>query len=474
MTDTLIAPSGTEVVSREPATGETVARFPVADAAAVAAAAARAAAAQPGWAALPGAARAGILRRAAEVLMSRREELAALLVRESGSIRGKAEAELAGGAGELMAAAALAEQDLQRPLPTREPDRTALSRRVPVGVVGVITPWNFPVVLALRSVAPALALGNAVVLKPDPNTPAIGGAALAEVLTAAGVPADVLQVVHGDADTGQALVADPHVNMISFTGSTEAGRAVGAAAARLLKRTVLELGGNNPFVVLDDADVQSAASAGAWGGFLHQGQICMAARRHLVHRDVAAAYVDALVTRAGRLRLGDPKLDPMVQIGPLINEAQRDRVLAALRTAVEEGATLATGGAVDGLYLTPAVLTGVRPEMDVFRTETFGPVVTVTVFDDDDEAVALANATSYGLTAAVYTADSERGNALARRLRSGAVHVGDQTVHHDPRWPFGGFGDSGNGGCFGGEANIAAFTQEQCLTVSQPARTYPF
>jgi benzaldehyde dehydrogenase (NAD) len=200
----------------------------------------------------------------------------------------------------------------------------------------------------------------------------------------------------------------------------------------------------------------------------------MAARRHLVHRDVADVYVEALVAKARRLRVGDPFRDPTVQLGPLINEAQRDRVAAALRSAVAEGATVAAGGEVDGLYVTPTVLTGVRPEMEIFRTETFGPVVTITVFDDEDEAVALANATSYGLAAAVYTPDAERGRALAQRLRAGAVHVGDQTVQHDPRWPFGGFGDSGNGGCFGGEAGIAAFTQEQCLTVSQPARTYPF
>ena len=474
MTDTLTAPPETEVVSREPGTGETLARYPVADAATVADVARRAAAAQPGWAALPGAARAGILRRAAGVLTTRRDELVPLLIRESGSIRGKAEAELMGGAGELMAAAALAERDPQQDLPSREPDRTASSRRLPVGVVAVITPWNFPVVLALRSVAPALALGNAVLLKPDPNTPGIGGAALADVLTAAGLPDDLLHVVHGDAATGQFLVTDPRVGMVSFTGSTDAGRAVGVAAAGLLKRAVLELGGNNPFLVLDDVDVQRAASAGAWGGFLHQGQICMAARRHLVHRKVAPAYVEALVARARRLRVGDPYRDQSVQLGPLINDAQRERFEAAVRGALADGATLAAGGTTEGRYAAPTVLTDVRPDMAVFATETFGPVVTVTVVDDDDEAVALANATRYGLTAGVYTADPERGRAVAERLHTGAVHIGDQTVQHDPRWPFGGFGDSGNGGCFGGEAAVAAFTREQCLTVSTPMRAYPF
>ncbi|MGN9791980.1 aldehyde dehydrogenase family protein [Streptomyces sp. OZ13] len=461
------------LTSREIITGEELGSVPLAAPGAVAAAARRAAAAAPAWAARPAVERAAILSRAADLLLERDQEAMDLLVREGGSITGKAFYEVHAGAAELRHAAALATGPESPHGPGSEPGRETEVSRVPLGVVGVIVPWNFPLLLGMRSVAPALALGNTVLLKPDPHTPLSGGRLFAEVLADAGLPEGVLEVVHGDADAGAALVQAPDVAMVSFTGSTEVGREIGATAGRLLKRVVLELGGQNAFVVLPDADIEQAASAGSWGSFLHQGQICMAARRHLVHQDVVEAYTETLARRAAALRIGDPYRTD-AQIGPVIEHGALTRIAAAVEEAVAQGARLVTGGRMQGPFFPPTVLADVTPKMAVFHKEVFGPVATITAFADDDEAVALANTSDYGLTAAVYTSDADRGRALAPRLRCGVVHVGDQTVNHDPALPFGGIGASGNASGFGGRAALDAFTRWHTLTTSSPARAYPF
>ncbi|MFD7717239.1 aldehyde dehydrogenase family protein [Streptomyces sp. NPDC059814] len=461
------------LTSREITTGEELGTVPLSGAGAVAAAARRTAAAAAGWALLPAADRAAVLTRAADLMQERAPEIQELLVREGGSIPGKAFFEVGAGVAELRHGAELATAPETPHGPGSDPGRQDEVRRVPLGVVGVIVPWNFPLLLAMRSVAPALGLGNAVLLKPDPHTPLSGGRVIAEVLAAAGLPPGVLEVVYGDAEAGRALVEAPDVAMVSFTGSTEVGREIGALAGRLLKRVVLELGGQNAFVVLPDADIEQAASAGSWGSFLHQGQICMAARRHLVHRDRAEEYTEALARHAAALRIGDPFRED-AQIGPVINRSQLVRIAAAVEGAVAQGARLVTGGRADGAYFPPTVLAGVTPRMDIFRREVFGPVATVTEFADDAEAVALANASDHGLTAAVYTSDADRGRHVAGQLRCGVVHVGDQPVNHDPRLPFGGVGASGNGSGFGGRAALDAFTRWHTLTVSSPARSYPF
>lgn len=468
--------SGTMLVSREITTSETLGSVELATTDSVAAAARRAAAAGRTWAALPGKERAAVLARAADLLTERAQEVQDLLVREGGSIPGKAFYEVHAGAGELRHAAGVAEEDRhgdEQHGPGADPGREVAVRRVPMGLAGVIVPWNFPLLLGMRSVAPALALGNSVLLKPDPHTPLSGGQVFAEILADAGLPSSVLEVVYGDAEVGTALVEAPEVAMVSFTGSTEVGREIGAACGRLLKRAVLELGGQNAFVVLPDADVEAAASAGSWGSFLHQGQICMAVRRHLVHRDIAEAYTEALARHAAALRIGDPYRSD-AQIGPMIDQRQLRSVAADVDRAVAQGARVVTGGTPQEPFFPPTVLAGVTPEMDVFRKEVFGPVATVTVVEDEAQAVELANTTDHGLTAAVYTADPDRGRALAEGLRCGVVHVGDQTVNHDPALPFGGVGASGNASGFGGRASIEAFTRWQTLTCSSPARSYPF
>jgi benzaldehyde dehydrogenase (NAD) len=439
---------------------------------AVAAAVEAAAAAQPAWQAAGPYERARALTAAAAVLEERRGEIEALLVAESGAVPAKAHGEVGAALAELQAAAALAPEPARRVLPPARPGQTSVAHRVPLGVVGVITPWNVPLLLALRSVAPALALGNTVVLKPDPNTPRCGGEVVAALFE--GLPAGVLGVVQGGADTGEALVADPGVDMISFTGSTAVGRRIGALAGEALKKVALELGGNSPLIVLDDADLERASSAGAWGSFQHQGQICMATSRHLVHESVADEYVERLTARARRLRVGDPAADSEVALGPLINQRQLERVVRIVDATVAAGAELRTGGTHDGLYYEPTVLTGVTPSMPAFAEEIFGPVAPVTTFESDDEAVALAARTEYGLAAAIQSRDSERAARLAARLPAGMVHINDQTVNDLPHAPFGGRGASGNGSRFGGEANWEAFTQWQWLTVAGESPEFPF
>jgi len=464
---------GGVLTSTEPATGAVLAEVGLADAEDVAAATARAAEAQPAWAATIGPARAAVLRSAAAVLTANRAEFEQWLVREGGAVPGKAAFEVDLALGELWEAAALPTQPHGHLLPSSEPGRESVARRVPLGVVGVISPWNFPLILSIRAVAPALALGNAVVLKPDTQTAVSGGALVARLFEEAGLPDGVLHVLPGDAGPGAALAADPRVAMIAFTGSTAVGREVGATAGRTLKRVSLELGGNNALLVLDDADLEIASSAGAWGAFLHQGQVCMTAGRHIVHQDVADEYLERLAKRAQALPVGDPFTE-QVALGPLINARQRDNVHRIVEETVAAGASVQAGGTYEDLFYRPTVLAGVTPAMPAFREEIFGPVAPVIVVRDDDEAVAVANDTEYGLVAAVQTGSVERGRRLADRLRTGIVHINDQTLNNDAYAPFGGTGASGNGSRFGSQSSWDEFTQWRWITARDQAHGFPF
>jgi benzaldehyde dehydrogenase (NAD) len=465
------APETIEVF--QPATGAVIASAGAADAATVARAAASAAAAQPAWAATPFPERARILRRAADLLEIHAEEITRWMLRETGSILPKCQVEIANSANQIHQAAGLVTEPLAFVLPSPMPDRTSIAHRVPMGVVGVITPWNFPIVLALRSIAPALAVGNAILLKSDPNTPVTGGVVMARIFEEAGLPPGLLHVFTGGAEIGSALVEDPNVAMVTFTGSTAAGRSVGELAGRHLKRVVLELGGNSPLIVLDDADIDAAASAGAFGSFLHQGQICLATSRHLVHESVAEQYVEALSERARRLPVGDPERDE-VALGPIINEKQMARVRRIVDESVAAGARLAAGGVADGPFFPATVLADVVPEMPAFREEIFGPVAPVTTFSDDEQALALANGTEHGLSAAIHSRSLPRAEALAARVQSGMVHINDMTVNEESPAPFGGVGASGNGAHFGGVANLELFTQWQWRTSRPVATPFPF
>jgi benzaldehyde dehydrogenase (NAD) len=464
---------GGVVESTEPATGETLATVGLANAADVAAAASAAKQAQPEWGAQPGPQRAALIRAAARLLEDNRAEFERWLVREGGAIPGKAAFEVDLVLGELWEAAALPTQPWGHLLPTSEAGRQSIAKRVPLGVVGVISPWNFPLILSVRAVAPALALGNAVVLKPDVQTAVSGGMLLARLFEQAGLAEGLLHVLPGDAEPGSALAANPDVAMISFTGSTAVGRLVGEAAGRTLKRVSLELGGNNALIVLDDADVEVASSAGAWGAFLHQGQVCMTAGRHIVLEAVADEYLDRLAERAQKLPVGNPHTE-QVALGPLINERQLANVDRIVTETVAAGATLRAGGTHDKLYYQPTVLAGVTQDMPAFREEIFGPVAPVIVVRDVDEAVRVANDTEYGLVAAIQTGSSERGLEVAERLHTGIVHVNDQTLNNDAFAPFGGVGASGNGSRFGSQSSWDEFTQWRWLTTRPQAHGFPF
>lgn len=465
--------SGGTAPVREPATGGELGSSGVADTADLEAASRRAAEAQREWAAASFEERAAVLRRAGELFETHAEELHGWIMRETGAIPPKAGLETHVASQECFEAAAIASHPTGEILRSAQP-RMSLARRLPVGVVGVISPFNFPLILSSRSVAPALALGNAVVLKPDPRTAVSGGVIVARVLEEAGLPPGVLQLVPGGAEVGKALVEDPRVRVISFTGSTAAGRAVGEAAARNLKRAHLELGGNSALIVLDDVDIDLAVGAGAFGSFMHQGQICMTTGRHLVHEGIVDDYVAKLADKAEHIPVGDPSAE-QVALGPIIDEAQRDKIHDMVTGSVDGGASLAAGGTYEGLFYRPTVLTGVTADSPAYANEVFGPVAPITPFSTLDEAVALAADTEYGLSLGILTRDVMRGVALADRIPSGIVHINDQTVSDEAVAPFGGVGASGTGSRLGGPAaNIEAFTETQWLTLQGEITRYPF
>lgn len=428
--------------------------------------------AQDCWAALTYDQRAAVFRRAATLLADNPDRLVRWLVPESGSGVGKAQFETGLVVSELEEAAALASEPYGDLLRSTKP-RMSFARRIPLGVVGVISPFNFPAILSTRSVAPALAAGNAVVLKPDPRTPISGGLALAELLAEAGLPEGLLHVLPGGADAGTALVEHPRVPCLSFTGSTAAGRSISTAAAPLLKKVHLELGGNNALLVLPDADLDDAASAGAWGSFLHQGQICMTTGRHLVHTSMAKGYVAKLAERADAIAVGDPT-DAANPLGPVIDEQQRDKIHDLVTRTIEQGATLAAGGTYDGLFYRPTVLADLPHRAPAFEEEVFGPVAPVITYETVDEAVEIINASEYGLSVSILTGDTYRAIELSEQIESGAVHINDQTVDDEAVAPFGGTKASGTGGRFGGRAGLDTFSDVQWVTAQSRIQRYPF
>ncbi|TQJ91760.1 benzaldehyde dehydrogenase [Streptomyces sp. SLBN-31] len=464
--------SGPEYAVTEPATGDTLATVTLAAAEDVGTAAEAARVAQAEWARVPHFVRAGVLRKAGDLFAAHADELREWLVRESGSIAGKADFELHVAAQECYEAAALASRPAGQILPSEAP-RLSYTRRVPVGVVGVISPFNAPLILSIRSVAPALALGNAVLLKPDPRTAVCGGLSLAAVFAEAGLPEGLLHVLPGGPDVGQALVADPQVPVISFTGSTAAGRAVGEAAGRHLKRVHLELGGNSALVVLEDADIDAVISTAAWGSFFHQGQICMTTGRHLVHRSLYEDYVERLAAKADSLAVGDPHRE-QVHLGPIIDDHQLTKIHGLVEASTSHGAKLAAGGTHERLFYRPTVLAGVDDHTPAYAEEVFGPVAPVRSFATADEAAALAAAGEYGLSLGIVTRDTGRGLDLAERIPTGIVHINDQTVNDEAVAPFGGVAASGTGARFGGEANLEAFTDIRWTTVRGDVAPYPF
>jgi acyl-CoA reductase-like NAD-dependent aldehyde dehydrogenase len=433
-------------------------------------------AAFPAWSQTPPAERQRVFLAAADILERRSDEVVGLLARETGSTFGFGMFQMGFVPGLLRQAAALAYSPIGEILPSDLPGAMSMGLRRPVGVVGAIAPWNAALILSARSIAAPLVLGNTVVAKPSEESPFVGGLLWGEIFTEAGLPGGVLNVVaHAPGQAGpiaDELVENPRVRRINFTGSTATGRKLAEAAGRHLKRLVLELGGYNPLLVLDDADLDYAVDASAFGAFLHQGQICMSARRLLVDRRVADAYLERLATKTAGLKVGDPS-EPDTIIGPLINQRALDTVAGRVAEAVAKGAKVLAGGERVGRCFQATLLADVPPDSELARVETFGPVATVEVVDGPDAAVERANETAYGLAAGILTGDPDRGLALADRLQAGIVHVNDQPVHDEPQMPFGGVKDSG-WGRFGGQAAVDEFTELRWVTVRSGTRPFPF
>jgi benzaldehyde dehydrogenase (NAD) len=455
----------------EPATGNKITNVGNASAADVRKAAAEARAAQPGWAATPCEERAAILRKAARALEDNQEELIPWIARETGGIPAKAGFEIHMVTEILYRSAAMCTEPQGLVLPSN-PGRISIARRVPRGVIGIISPFNFPLILSMRAVAPALATGNTVVLKPDPRTAMTGGFIIARLFEDAGLPKGVLQVLPGGVEAGEAICTDPDIAMVSFTGSSNVGRRIGELAGKHLKKVQLELGGKNAVIVLEDADLDAAASAIAFGAWFHQGQICMTTGRILAKDKIAASLTAKLVAKANHLPVGDPL--GQVALGPVITKAQVQRIDAIVKESVAAGAKLEAGGTYEGPFYKPTVLTGVKPGMRAFEEEIFGPVAAITSVASDDEAVTLANQNEYGLSAGVFSADVGRALAVGNRLNTGLLHINDQTVADEPHVPFGGTGASGNGTRIGGPANWEEFTQWQWVTIKEKPNPYPF
>ena len=352
------------------------------------------------------------------------------------------------------------------------PGKENIIKRQPAGVVTVISPWNVPLHLSMRAVAPALALGNAVVLKPASDTPITGGLLLAKIFDQTSLPKGMLSVLPGGgSDIGDHITSHPASRVVAFTGSTEVGREVAAKAARNLARPAMELGGNNAHIVLDDADIDRAVAGGVFGSFIHQGQICMRINRHLVHESVYDEYVDKFTEHTRRLKFGDPR-DPEVVVGPVINEKQKDKIMALLSETVDAGGKVTVGGKARGLVIEPTVLRDVTNDMPAAKNEVFGPVAPIISFSSDEEAIRLANDTINGLSGSVHTRDLRRGYLIADGVETGMIHVNDQSVNDEPHVPFGGVKGSGMGR-YNTEAIIDEMTELKWISFQIEPREYP-
>ncbi|WP_135823351.1 aldehyde dehydrogenase family protein [Halorussus ruber] len=461
------------IAVENPATREEITEVPAATEEDVDRAYEAAAEAQESWAATSVEERNAVIEDAIELLDEKRDEILESLAIESGSASAKAFAEWQTAKGLCHHSLGFGEQMGTETSESMIPGKENEVERVPEGVVGVISPWNFPFNLSLRAVVPALATGNSVVLKPASSTPVIGGLLIARIFEEAGLPEGVLNVITGrGSDVGDRMASHPELDVMAFTGSTEVGKRVASLAGEALALPAMELGGNNPFVVTEDADVDAAVDSAVFGSFLHQGQICISINRHLVHEDLYDEYVEKLAERAEALPIGDPRERENV-IGPVIDEGQRDDLLEYVEETVEQGATLETGGEADDLFFEPTVLSDAENDMAAACNEHFGPIAPVIPFSDEDEAVKLANDTEYGLAAAVHTGDLDRGRDLADRIEAGMVHINDQPVNEEPAVPFGGMKASGIGR-YDGDEIFHEFTQTKWVSVQNETRDYPF
>jgi aldehyde dehydrogenase (NAD+) len=466
---------GGRLEDTDPYSGETLAEIVMANESDLDEAYQSASRAQVEWAALLPSERAAVMTRAAAIMEERHEEIVGWLIRESGSTRVKAEFEWRCVHAVTREAVSFPFRVAGRILPLDELGKESRVTREPLGVIGVISPWNFPMQLSHRSIGPALALGNGVVVKPAPDTPVTGGLLIAKIYEEAGLPAGLFNVVIGDTkDIGDPFTLHPIPRLISFTGSTAVGRHIGELAVKgpTIKRVALELGGNAPCVILDDADLDWAVPGAVVGRFLHQGQICMSTNRIIVDAKVYDEFVDRFTTHVKGLKVGNPN-DADTAIGPIINRTQLKGHLAHIQGARTAGARQVVGGDPQGQVLPPHVFVDVTNDMPIAQDEMFGPIAPIIKANGEAEALRLANDTQYGLSSAVFTRDKERGLQFALGIHAGMTHVDDCSVDDTPTGPFGGEKNSGIGR-FGGDWIIQEFTRDHWVTVRHSRPTYPF
>jgi vanillin dehydrogenase len=413
-----------------------------------------------------------ILIRAADVLESMRAEVVDLLIEEGGATFGKSQFEVSFVVGVLRSAAGECRRIMGQTLPSDIPGRISLAIRRPLGVVAGIAPFNFPLILATKKVAFALAAGNTFVLKPSEETSLVG-LKIAEIFDEAGLPPGVLNVVTGDGPTlGEVLCSDPRVKAVLFTGSTAVGRQIGVECAKRGKKFDLEMGGKSPLLVMKDANLEYAVNTACFGLFIHQGQICMAGSRIIVEEPVYEKFLEMFVAKVKTLKVGDPR-DPHTVIGPLIRASQCPFIASRIDSAKSDGARVLCGGTYDGNYFQPTVVADVLPSMAAFQEELFGPVASVIKARNADDAIQLANNSRYGLTSAVITNDLQLAMRCALELESGSIHINSSTIHDEPHAPFSGVKDSGMGR-EGGQWSMDELTQLKWVTIQQGEAHYPF
>ncbi len=430
--------------------------------------------AQEAWAKTLPQTRSDIMTKAANIIEQRKDEIADIMTKECGSTVIKRAIELQIGINIIREAASFPTRQHGYIFDSFTPGKESRVYRKPLGVIGVISPFNFPFNLSLRSVATALAVGNAVVLKPASETPIIGGTIIGKIFEEAGLPKGVLNVVVGKASLiGDPFVEHPIPKLISFTGSTPVGTNLAKLAAGQLKKTSLELGGNNVFIVMDDADIDRAVEASVFGKFLHQGQICMSINRIFLQEKIFDSFKEKFIAKVKKLKFGDPA-DKDVLIGPLIDEKAVNRILKSIDASVTRGAKVETGGKAKGNVLEPTVMTGVKNDYPIAHDEIFGPVAPLISFKTVEEVLAMANEINYGLSGALHTSNVEKGVEIARQITTGMIHINDQSVNDEPNAPFG--GEKGSGlGRFNGEFIIEEFSTLQWVTIQHEKRDYsPF
>jgi vanillin dehydrogenase len=465
--------SGQVLVDRNPYDGSVIAEFPVATPEDIDAAYRAAARAKEEWDRVNPYAKRAVFENAVKYVESNFGSIMEIILDELGGTRLKAGFEIGLVLDMLKEAATFPLRMEGKILPSAVDERENFLYRLPVGVVGVISPFNFPFFLSMKSVAPALGAGNGVVIKPHEETPIMGGTMIGKIFEEAGLPSGLLNVVVTEiAAIGDAFVEHPIPRVISFTGSTAVGRHVAEVGARHFKKVLLELGGNSAFIVLEDADLEYAVDAAVFSRFTHQGQICMSANRVLVHQDVFEDFAELFVDKVKSLPVGNPRDDDTV-LGPLITAKQAQNLNDDVDQAIADGARPILRGEVNGGLFDPVVLLDVTPNMDVAQRELFGPVVSLIPFKDDDEAVEIANNTQFGLSGAVHTRNLDRGLELAKRVQTGMIHVNDCTIHDEPIVAFGGEKQSGLGR-LNGSWSLDEFTTMKWVSVNHGRRQFPY